>query len=48
MLLLSDEQRAEMLMQEAQHDVESRWNLYQQMAEMSYNGAGEDGAGEEA
>jgi pyruvate-ferredoxin/flavodoxin oxidoreductase len=48
MLLLSDEQRAEMLMKEAQHDVESRWNLYQQMAEMKYNGADENGADGEA
>jgi pyruvate-ferredoxin/flavodoxin oxidoreductase len=48
MLLLSDEQRAEMLMKEAQHDVESRWNLYQQMAEMNYNGADENGADGEA
>jgi pyruvate-ferredoxin/flavodoxin oxidoreductase len=36
MLLQSDETRAESLMKLAQRDVESRWNLYQQMAEMQY------------
>jgi pyruvate-ferredoxin/flavodoxin oxidoreductase len=36
MLLLSDETRAEALMKRAQQDVQSRWNLYQQMAEMQY------------
>jgi pyruvate-ferredoxin/flavodoxin oxidoreductase len=38
MLLQSDEQRAEMLMKAAKHDVERRWNLYRQMAAMHYNG----------
>jgi pyruvate-ferredoxin/flavodoxin oxidoreductase len=36
MLLQSDENRAEALMKRAQQDVQSRWNLYQQMAEMQY------------
>jgi pyruvate-ferredoxin/flavodoxin oxidoreductase len=36
MLLQSDETRAEALMKLAQRDVTSRWNLYQQMAEMQY------------
>jgi pyruvate-ferredoxin/flavodoxin oxidoreductase len=38
MLLQSDEQRAEMLMNQAENDVASRWELYQQMAAMNYNG----------
>jgi len=38
MLLQSDEQRAEALMKLAQEDVESRWELYQQMAAMHFNG----------
>jgi pyruvate-ferredoxin/flavodoxin oxidoreductase len=38
MLLQSDEQRAEMLMKAAKQDVERRWDLYQQMAAMHYNG----------
>jgi pyruvate-ferredoxin/flavodoxin oxidoreductase len=36
MLLQSDEERAEMLMEKAQDDASSRWNLYQQMANMKY------------
>ncbi len=36
MLLQSNEERAEMLMQKAKRDAASRWNLYQQMAEMHY------------
>ncbi len=36
MLLQSDEERAEMLMEKAQNDANSRWNLYQQMANMHY------------
>ena len=36
MLLQSDEQRAEVLMAKAQNDAKSRWNLYQQMANMHY------------
>ncbi len=38
MLLQSDERRAEALMKQAEHDVESRWELYQQMAAMNYGG----------
>ncbi|MGW8143007.1 MAG: pyruvate:ferredoxin (flavodoxin) oxidoreductase, partial [Anaerolineales bacterium] len=38
MLLQSDEQRAEMLMNLAEKDVSSRWELYQQMANMNYDG----------
>ncbi|HET9588510.1 MAG TPA: pyruvate:ferredoxin (flavodoxin) oxidoreductase [Anaerolineales bacterium] len=41
MLIQLDEERAELLMQEAQHDAKSRWTLYQQMAAMHYgNGNG--------
>ena len=36
MLTQIDEGRAEELMREAQHDVKSRWTLYQQMAAMHY------------
>jgi pyruvate-ferredoxin/flavodoxin oxidoreductase len=36
MLTQMDEERAEMLMKEAQHDAKSRWTLYQQMASMHY------------
>ncbi|GAB4480414.1 MAG: pyruvate:ferredoxin (flavodoxin) oxidoreductase [Anaerolineales bacterium] len=36
MLLQSDEQRAELLLKEAQHDVKTRWDFYQQMAAMNY------------
>jgi pyruvate-ferredoxin/flavodoxin oxidoreductase len=38
MLLQSDEKRAEELMKLAEEDVDSRWELYQQMAAMRYNG----------
>ena len=38
MLTQMDEERAERLMREAQHDAKSRWTLYQQMAAMHYNG----------
>ncbi len=38
MLLQSDEQRAEQLMQLAQKDVKGRWDLYRQMAAMHYDG----------
>jgi len=38
MLTQLDEERAEQLMREAQHDAISRWTLYQQMAAMHYNG----------
>jgi hypothetical protein len=40
MLLQSDEQRAEALMQQAEKDVKSRWKLYSQMAAMHYDGSG--------
>jgi pyruvate-ferredoxin/flavodoxin oxidoreductase len=36
MLAQSDEERAEMLLKEAQQDVKARWNLYEQMAAMHY------------
>jgi pyruvate-ferredoxin/flavodoxin oxidoreductase len=36
MLLQSNEERAEMLMAKAKNDAASRWNLYQQMADMHY------------
>jgi pyruvate-ferredoxin/flavodoxin oxidoreductase len=38
MLLQSDEKRAEKLMNQAEKDVTSRWELYQQMANMNYDG----------
>jgi pyruvate-ferredoxin/flavodoxin oxidoreductase len=38
MLTQMDEERAELLMQQAQHDAKSRWTLYQQMAAMHYDG----------
>ena len=44
MLLQSDEQRAETLMKQAKQEAKGRWQLYQQMAAMHFNG---DGAGEE-
>jgi len=40
MLLQSDEGRAEALMKQARSDVDKRWNLYRQMAEIEYK-AGE-------
>ncbi|MEW6405218.1 MAG: pyruvate:ferredoxin (flavodoxin) oxidoreductase [Chloroflexota bacterium] len=44
MLTQMDEERAEELMKEAQHDAKSRWTLYQQMAAMHYgNGNGKNG-----
>jgi pyruvate-ferredoxin/flavodoxin oxidoreductase len=43
MLLQSDEQRAEMLLKQAQQDVKSRWNYYRQMANMHFD----DGNGSE-
>jgi len=43
MLLQSDENRAETLMQKAQKDVKSRWALYQQMAAMHYGGNNSNG-----
>ncbi len=42
MLLQSDEERAEMLLNEAKQDIKSRWTLYQQMAAMRYNGKSEE------
>ena len=35
-LLKTDPQRAEELMERAEHDIEGRWDLYRQMAEMVY------------
>lgn len=40
MLVQSDEQRAEMLLKQAQEDVKSRWELYKQMAAMHYDNNG--------
>ncbi len=37
MLLQSNEERAELLMAKAKQDAASRWNLYQQMADMHYS-----------
>jgi pyruvate-ferredoxin/flavodoxin oxidoreductase len=42
MLLQSDEERAEKLLEEAKQDIKSRWTLYQQMAAMHYNGSSEE------
>lgn len=42
MLTLSDEARAEQLMQAAQADVNARWELYKQMASIRYNGNGHE------
>ncbi len=39
MLLLSNEQRAEMLIKQAQQDAQRRWTLYEQMAQMHYDGS---------
>lgn len=39
MLLQSDEQRADKLMNEARSDVAKRWELYKQMAELEYQAA---------
>jgi pyruvate-ferredoxin/flavodoxin oxidoreductase len=38
MLLQSNEQRAEELMQQAQQDAKRRWTFYKQMADMQYDG----------
>ncbi|MBI3170844.1 MAG: pyruvate:ferredoxin (flavodoxin) oxidoreductase [Chloroflexi bacterium] len=44
MLTQMNEERAEELMKEAQHDAKARWTLYQQMATMHYgNGNGSEG-----
>jgi pyruvate-ferredoxin/flavodoxin oxidoreductase len=42
MLLQSDEQRAEMLMEKAEYDSKRRWELYRQMAAMHYPEAQSD------
>jgi pyruvate-ferredoxin/flavodoxin oxidoreductase len=42
MLLQSDEERAESLMQLAESDVKKRWQLYQQMAAIHYDGSDEE------
>ncbi len=41
MLLRSDEQRAEALMEAAKRDVYTRWKFYQQLASMHFNGGKE-------
>jgi len=41
MLLQSDEQRAELLMNQAERDAKNRWDLYRQMAAMHYEGSDE-------
>lgn len=41
MLALSDEERAEKLMEYAQEEVNERWELYKQMASIRYNGNGQ-------
>jgi pyruvate-ferredoxin/flavodoxin oxidoreductase len=50
MLMQSDEQRAELLMKQAENDAKGRWQLYQQMADMHYlntqEEAGDDGKDE--
>jgi len=40
MLLQSNEERAEQLIQKAQEGINERWTLYQQMANLNYNGNG--------
>ncbi len=45
MLTQMDEEHAEKLMKEAQHDAKSRWTLYQQMASIHYD-ANKNGDGE--
>jgi len=42
MLALSDENRAEQLMKYAQEEIDSRWELYKQMASIRYNGNGSE------
>jgi pyruvate-ferredoxin/flavodoxin oxidoreductase len=46
MLLQSDEQRAELLMKNAQSDADKRWALYRQMAAMHYDNPQDDEAGD--
>ncbi|MEJ5226103.1 MAG: thiamine pyrophosphate-dependent enzyme, partial [Anaerolineales bacterium] len=38
MLLQADEERAEILLKQAKHDIKSRWQFFQQMAAMHYDG----------
>src|SRR5512145_1957493 len=45
MLTQMDEERAEQLMHEAQHDAKARWTLYQQMAAMHYGNGNGNGNG---
>ncbi len=45
MLLQSDEQRAELLMKQAQSDADKRWALYRQMAAMHYDSPQNEDAG---
>jgi pyruvate-ferredoxin/flavodoxin oxidoreductase len=42
MLTQMNEERAEQLMKEAQHDAKARWTLYQQMASMHYGNGNEE------
>ncbi len=42
MLTQMNEERAEELMKEAQHDAKARWTLYQQMASMHYGNGNEE------
>jgi pyruvate-ferredoxin/flavodoxin oxidoreductase len=42
MLTQMNEERAEELMKEAQHDAKARWTLYQQMASMHYGNGSEE------
>jgi pyruvate-ferredoxin/flavodoxin oxidoreductase len=42
MLLQSDEQRAEVLLKQAEQDVKSRWTYYKQMAAMHFDGNGHE------
>jgi pyruvate-ferredoxin/flavodoxin oxidoreductase len=44
MLLQSDEQRAELLLKQAQKDVKARWELYRQMAAMHYGSSSSNGS----
>jgi pyruvate-ferredoxin/flavodoxin oxidoreductase len=43
MLVQADEARAEMLMKQARSDVQKRWELYRQMAEIEYKASGNNG-----
>jgi pyruvate-ferredoxin/flavodoxin oxidoreductase len=48
MLLQSDESRAEALMKQARKDVQKRWELYRQMAEIEYQANGHKNETDEA